>query len=140
MSFLLDTNVISEWLKPRPNPGVVSWLATVDEDQTCLSVVTITELRYGIDRLPASARRRRLDEWLHQELLVRFEGRILPVDLAIADECGRLVARSEAVGRPIEARDAFIAATAEVYGLTLVTRNVAHFQPAVKALFMPWTD
>ena len=140
MSFLLDTNVVSEWLKPRPNPGVVSWLAAVDEDQTCLSVVTITELRYGIERLTAGARKKRLDEWLHQELLTRFEGRILPVDLAIADECGRLAARSEGVGRPIEARDAFIAATAEVYGLTLVTRNVSHFHPAVKALFNPWTE
>ena len=139
MSFLLDTNVVSEWLKPRPNPGVVAWLAEVDEDQTCMSVVTITELRYGVERLPGGARKRRLDEWLHQELLPRFEGRTLPVDLAIADECGRLIARSESVGRPIEARDAFIAATAEVYGLTLVTRNVSHFQPVVKALFTPWT-
>ena len=139
MSFLLDTNVVSEWLKPRPNPGVVSWLATVNEDHTCLSVVTVTELRYGIERLPAGARRKRLDEWLREELVIRFEGRILPVDLAIADECGRLVARSEAIGRPIEPRDAFIAATAEVYELTLVTRNVSHFQPAVKALFTPWT-
>lgn len=139
MSFLLDTNVVSEWLKPRPNAGVVSWLATVDEDQTCLSVVTITELRYGIERLAAGARRKRLDEWLHGELPNRFEGRILPVDLAIADECGRMVARSEAVGRPIEARDAFIAATSEIYGLTLVTRNISHFQPAVKSLFTPWT-
>jgi predicted nucleic acid-binding protein len=140
VSFLLDTNVVSEWLKPRPNPGLVSWLATVDEDQTCLSVVTITELRYGIERLPAGARRKRLDQWLHHELLPRFEGRILPVDLAIADECGRLVARCEAAGRPIEARDAFIGATAEVYGLTLVTRNLSDFQSAVKALFTPWTE
>ena len=139
MSFLLDTSVVSEWLKPRPNPGVVSWLATVDEDQTCLSVVTITELRYGIERLPVSARRKRLDEWLHHELLIRFEGRILPVNLAIADECGRLVARSEAAGRPIEPRDAFIAATAEVFGLTLVTRNVSDFQPTVKTVLTPWT-
>lgn len=138
MSFLLDTNVVSEWLKPRPNPGVVSWLATVDEDQTCLSVVTITELRYGIERLQAGARRRRLDAWLRYELLPRFEGRILPVDLAIAEECGRLVARSEAAGRPIEPRDAFIGATAEVYGLILVTRNVSDFQPTIKNLFTPW--
>ena len=140
MSFLLDTNVVSEWIKPRPNSGLLSWLATVDEDQTFLSVVTVTELRYGIERLTASVRKKRLDQWLHEELLVRFDGRILPVDLPIADECGRLVARSEAGGRPIEARDAFIAATAEVYALTLVTRNVSHFQPAVKRLFTPWAE
>ncbi|MGB9235776.1 MAG: type II toxin-antitoxin system VapC family toxin [Terriglobales bacterium] len=139
MSFLLDTNVVSEWLKPQPNPGVVSWLATVDEDQTCMSVVTITELRYGMERLSAGSRKRRLEQWLHNELLVRFEGRILPVDLAIADECGRLVARSEAVGHPIEPRDAFIAATALVYGLTLATRNVSDFRSVIKNLFVPWT-
>jgi len=139
VSFLLDTNVVSEWLKPRPNAGVVSWLAAVDEDETFLSVVTITELRYGIERMPRGARKERIDDWLQQELLARFEGRVLPVDLAIADECGRLVARSEARGRPIEPRDAFIAATSEVYGMTLVTRNTSHFQPAVKSLFAPWT-
>lgn len=117
----------------------MSWLAEVDEGQTCLSVVTITELRYGIERMTPGARRKRLDAWLHQELLNRFDGRIMPVDLAVADECGRLLARSEAAGHPIEARDAFIAATSEVYGLTLVTRNISHFQSAVKSLFMPWT-
>jgi hypothetical protein len=69
-------------------------------------------------------RRERLDGWLRQGLISRFEGRILPVDLRIGDVCGRLMARSESTGRPIEARDAFIAATAEVHGLTLVTRNV----------------
>jgi toxin FitB len=140
VSFLLDTNVVSEWLKPRPNTGVVLWLRTVDEDETFLSVVTITELRYGIERMTTGARRSRIDDWLQQELLSRFEDRILPVDLAIADECGRLVARSEARGRPIEPRDAFIAATSEVYGMTLVTRNVSHFQPALKNLFAPWTQ
>ena len=140
MSFLLDTNVVSEWLKPRPNPGVVAWLATVDEDQTFLSVVTITELRYGIERMPPGARKKRIDDWLQQELLPRFEGRVLPVDLATADECGYLVARCEARGRPIEPRDAFIAATSEVYGMTLVTRSTSHFQPAVKSLFVPWTQ
>jgi predicted nucleic acid-binding protein len=139
VTFLLDTNVVSEWIKPRPNSGVVSWLGAVDDDQTYLSVVTITELRYGIDRMMAGARTRRLDDWLREELLSRFDGRVLPVDLAIADECGRLLARSEAAGRSIEARDAFIAATAEVYGLTLVTRNVSHFRAVVQSLFMPWT-
>lgn len=139
MNFLLDTNVVSEWLKPRPNSGLVSWLAAVDEDETFLSVVTITELRYGIERMAPGARKRRIDDWLQQELLARFDGRILPVDLAIADECGRLVACCQAQGRPIEPRDAFIGATSEVYGMTLVTRNTSHFQPAVKSLFMPWT-
>jgi toxin FitB len=139
VSFLLDTYVVSEWIKARPNEGVVSWLAKIGEDQTFLSVVTLTELRHAIERMAHGARKARLDSWIHQDLLRRFDGRILPVDLMVADECGRLLARSEAAGHPIEARDAFIAATAEVYELTLVTRNVAHFRSAVKSIFMPWT-
>jgi predicted nucleic acid-binding protein len=139
VSFLLDTNVVSEWTRPRPNAGVVEWLARVDEDEVFLSVVTFAELRHGIERLAAGARRRRLDEWLRNVLPLRFEGRIVGVDGAIADEWGRLVARREARGRPIQAMDALIAATAQVHGLTLVTRNTADFQPSVKSLLNPWT-
>ena len=119
MNFLLDTNVLSEPMKARPNAGLLAWLAEADEDSVFISVVTITELRYGIERLATGRRRDRLDGWLRKDLRARFEGRILPVDLAIADTCGRLVARSESLGRPIEARDAFIAATAEVHALTI---------------------
>jgi len=138
MKFLLDTNVISEPMRARPNAGVLAWLAEVDEDSVFLSVVTITELRYGIERLAAGRRRDHLDAWLRKDLGSRFEGRILPVDLEIADACGRLVARSESMGRPIEPRDAFIAATAEVHSLTLVTRNASDFEATVKAIVTPW--
>jgi predicted nucleic acid-binding protein len=139
MSFLLDTNVISEPMRPRPNSGVLKWLDEVDEDSTFISVVTITELRFGIERLATGTRRERLDNWLQKDLRFRFEGRILPVDFEIADASGRLVARSESLGRPIEPRDAFIAATAEVHGLTLVTRNITDFEPTVKAILTPWS-
>jgi len=139
MTFLLDTNVISEPMKARPNPGVLAWLGQVDEDSVFLSVVTITELRYGIERLATGRRRDRLDGWLRTDLTSRFGERILPVDLEIAEACGRIVARSESVGRPIEPRDAFIAATAEVRGLTLVTRNVSDFAATVRNLVTPWT-
>jgi predicted nucleic acid-binding protein len=139
MNFLLDTNVISEPMKVRPNAGVLAWLAEVDEDSVFLSVVTITELRYGVERLATGRRRDRLDGWLRKDLSSRFKGRILPIDLEIADACGRLVARSESAGRPIEPRDAFIAATAVVHGLTLVTRNASDFEATVKAVVTPWT-
>lgn len=138
MSFLLDTNVVSEWVKPQPNAGVVEWIAHVDEDEVFLSVVTFAELRHGIERLATGVRRRRLDEWLRNDLPSRFEGRIVVVDGAIADEWGRLVAHRETRGRPIQAMDALIAATAQVHGLTLVTRNTADFQPSVKSLLDPW--
>ena|SRR6516164_6623982 len=138
MSFLLDTNVLSEPMKERPNSRVLAWLARVDEDQVFVSVVTITELRYGVERLAAGKRRERLDSWLRKDFMSRFEGRILPLDLPIADACGGLMARCESMGRPIEARDAFIAATAEVHGLTLVTRNTSDFEPTLKAIISPW--
>lgn len=139
MNFLLDTNVLSEPMKQRPNEGVLVWLAGVNEDRVFLSVVTITELRYGIERLAAGRRRGRLDGWLRKEWTARFEGRILPVDLEVADACGRLVARRESLGRPMEPRDAFIAATAEVHGLALVTRNASDFEATVKNIVTPWT-
>jgi toxin FitB len=139
VSFLLDTNVVSEWTKPRPNAGITEWLARVDEDEVFLSVVTFAELRHGIERLPAGERRRRLDEWLRSDLPLRFEERIVGVDGAIADEWGRVVARRESRGRPISAMDALIAATAQVHGLTVVTRNVADFQASVKSVLSPWT-
>lgn len=139
MSFLLDTNVVSEWTKPRPNPGLVAWLARVDENEVFLSVVTFAELRRGIERLGSGARRRRLDEWLRGELPSRFDTRIVGVDGAIADEWGRLVAHREARGRAIQAMDALIAATAQVHGLTLVTRNTADFEESLKSLLNPWT-
>jgi len=139
MSLLLDTNVLSEGMKPRPNAGVVTWLATVDEDRVYISVVTLTELRYGTERMAAGVRRKRLEDWLQSELPIRFDGRILPVDETIADVSGRIVARSEAAGRPIEAMDAFLAATAEVHRLTLVTRNQSDFQAVLKTTLNPWT-
>jgi predicted nucleic acid-binding protein len=138
MNFLLDTNVVSEPMRPRPNLGVLKWLGEVDEESTFISVVTITELRYGIERLATGTRRERLDGWLQRDLRLRFEGRILPVDFEVANACGGLIARSESLGRPIEPRDAFIAATAEVHGLTLVTRNVSDFEPTLKMIVTPW--
>jgi len=139
MSFLLDTNVVSEWMKPHPNPGVVAWLADLDEDRAFLSVITFTDLRYGVERLAAGNRRKRLAEWLEEELPLRFEGRILPIDPEVADACGKVVARSENMGRRMEAMDAFIAATAEVHRLTVVTRNTSDFQPLVRNVLNPWT-
>jgi toxin FitB len=138
VKFLLDTNVVSEWVKPQPNTGLVRWTESVDEDCLFLSVISLAELRYGIDRMSSGKRQRRLEEWLRSELPIRFEGRILPVDPSVADACGKIVRRAEVLGRPIEAMDALLAATAEVHRLTLVTRNVQHFT-VLKAVFNPWT-
>lgn len=137
MSFLLDTNAVSEWVKPRPNPGLIGWMELADEDRVFLSVISLAEVRYGIERLSAGARRNRLERWLRDELPLRFEGRVLPIDNKIAEAWGRTVSRSEALGRPMDAMDAFLAATAEVHRLTLVTRNVSDF-PTLKSVVNPW--
>ena len=138
MSFLLDTNVVSEWVKPQPNAAVIAWLDEVDEDRVFLSVVTLTELSYGIKRLAAGKRRKRLEDWLEHELTLRFEGRILDIDQTVANACGELLAEREAAGRPFGAMDAYLAATAQVHRLILVTRNDSDFEGTVRYL-NPWS-
>jgi predicted nucleic acid-binding protein len=140
VNFLLDTNLVSEWTKPRPNPGVVTWLANADEDRVFISVVTIAELRHGVERLAIGRRRKRLNEWIEGELLFRFDERILPIDAATADAWGRIVAHREGLGRPIGTMDAFIAATAQVHKLTLATRNQTDFEASVAAVVNPWSE
>jgi predicted nucleic acid-binding protein len=139
MSFLLDTNVVSEWVKPQPNAAVIAWLDEVDEDRVFLSVITLTELRYGIERLASGKRRKRLEDWLEQELPLRFEGRILDIDEKVANACGELLAEREAAGRPFGAMDAYLAATAQVHRLTLVTRNDSDFEGTVRSILNPWS-
>jgi toxin FitB len=106
---------------------MVKWLSDVDEDQTFLSVVTLAEVRYGVERLQKGVRRRKIEAWLQGDLLLRFEDRILPVNEKIAHAWGEVVAHCETRGRPIGAMDALIAATVRVHDLILVTRNTSDF-------------
>lgn len=138
MNFLLDTNAVSEWVKPRPNVGLIRWMESADEDRIFLSVISLAELRYGVARMAAGLRRGRLEEWLREQLPLRFEGRILSVDHNVAQAWGRTVSRSEALGRPMGVMDALLSATAEIHRLTLVTRNVSDF-PTLKAIVNPWS-
>src|SRR5882757_1104686 len=98
----------------------MAWLAEADEDRVFISVVTLAELRHGIERMPVGARRERLDDWLTEQVPARFEARLLPVDAETANSWGRVMARGQAAGRPVGTMDAFIAATAERHALTLV--------------------
>jgi predicted nucleic acid-binding protein len=138
--FLLDTNVISEWTKPAPNPGVVRWLEEVDEDRVRVSVASFAEISHGVERLADSARGERLQSWLEQELPERFEGRILDIDRAVAERWGVVVAGAQRAGRGLSTMDAFFAATALQHGLALVTRNSAHFQDLGLTLLNPWSS
>lgn len=138
MSFLLDTNVISEWVKPYPDPNVVAWLAEADEDRIFISVASLAEIRFGIDLMPGGRRQDRLIAWLEEELPVRFEGRVLAIDRRIADTWGILSARVRKVGLTLGSMDAFFAATAEMNALTLVTRNTGDFEKLKISLLNPW--
>ncbi len=138
MNFLLDTNVISELARHQPSRPVMSWLDQTPEDRLFISVVTLAELHHGAARLPNGTKRSRLQRWLSEALPDRFDGRILPVDVAVARHWGLLVAQCEADGRPMEAMDALLAATAMVYKLTFVTRNIRHFSILTDGVLSPW--
>lgn len=138
MTYLLDTNVVSEWVKPEPARSVVEWLVEVDEDAVFLSVISLAELRRGIELLDAGRRQQRLEKWLSQDLADRFHGRILPIDLLVADAWGRITARAARAGRSVGSMDAFLAAIAEAHGLTLATRNTRDFDGIGVLLFNPW--
>lgn len=135
MSYLLDTNVVSEVVRPRPAASVLSWLESVPESALHLSVLSVGELRHGVERLPGGRRKEKLRLWLEQDLRDWFEERLLPVSAAVADRWGRLQAESK---RAVPAIDSLLAATALVHDLRLVTRNVADFGFAGLAVVNPW--
>lgn len=138
MNFLLDTNVLAEWVKPQPEPRVVNWLAEADEDRLFLSVISFAEIRRGIDALSGGRRRERLAQWLADDLPGRFAGRILDIDRSVAEAWGSVTVRSAQSGVPISVMDAFLAATALMHGLTLATRNARDFRAAGIEVFDPW--
>ena len=138
MNYILDTNVISELVAARPNPKVVDWIQSVESNQVFLSVIAIGELKKGIEKLPDSDRKVRLDQWLHDDLLVRFEDQVLIIDLETILIWGQLVAQLEMIGRPISAINSLLAATALQWQYTLVTRNTAHFALAGIVYLNPW--
>ena len=136
MSYLVDANVLSEGTQPSPEPRVLAWLET-HEDELFLSAVTVGELQRGIALYPVSRKRAALERWL-KELLESFEARILPVDRAVALEWGRYYAAQQQIGRRPPTLDSLVAATARVHALTVASRNAADFAdlPSVN----PWEE
>ncbi len=139
-AFLLDTNILSELLKPKPELKVTRWIDATDEELLFLSVLTLGEIRKGIVLLPRSARRISLDAWLSKDLPLRFSDRILNIDQEVAHRWGQISGLASARGVAVPVIDGLFAATAIQHHLTLVTRNTRDVAATGVTLFNPWTD
>jgi toxin FitB len=140
MNYLLDTNVISELVAKQPNPKVIDWIDALDPTAVYLSVVTIGEIRKGIEKLPPSARKDALMAWLEYDLLVRFDGQIASITTNVMLRWGTLVGQLELQGRIIAAIDSLIAAIALESDFTLATRNEQDFHGTGVRMINPWED
>jgi len=136
--FLLDTNVISELIKSKPDNNVLHWIDETEETILFLSVLTLGEVRHGIERLHPGKRRGRLESWLTVDLRLRFQDRILTVSEAIAERWGALSARGAKKGRPVPVIDGLLAATALHHDLMLVTRNDTDVTGTGVPTLNPW--
>lgn len=138
MRYLLDTCVISELVKATPDAGVVEWISQTDEEHLFLSVLTLGTLEKGIARLSDGAKKRKLTQWLAQDVFRRFEGRIIGLDADVLLAWGRIVGESESHGRPLPVMDSLFAATAAYHQLVLVTRNTDDVSGLGVEVLNPW--
>jgi len=137
LSYLIDTNVLSELRRKSPDPGVVAWFSQRPPTTLHLSVLTLGEIRKGIEGVGDEVRKQTLIDWLETDLPTFFTGRILDVNGAVADRWGRLVA---AAGRPLPTIDSLLASTALEHDLVLVTRNTKDFAGLPVEVFNPWNQ
>jgi len=138
MRFLLDTCVISELIAKQPEPGLVQWIDSIGEEKIFLSVITIGEIKKGIEKLPDSRRKSELTGWLNDDLLTRFKDKILPIDTDVVLVWGELFANLEKRGRKMPAIDSLIAAIAVHGKMNVVTRNEDDFIHTGVAVINPW--
>jgi toxin FitB len=139
MRYLLDTNVISELVAKQPSVRVAEWIDTRDPQSIYLSVITIGEIRKGIEKLPDSHRKAMLHAWLVDDLFIRFSGRILPIDVEVMLTWGVLTGRLDRAGKPLPAIDSLIAALALHHSCNLVIRNEDDFKAVGITIINPWT-
>lgn len=138
MKFLLDTNILSEATKPRPEIRVLEWLDGLDEDRAFISIVSMAEIRRGVALMDSGRKRDALAEWLARDLPQRFERRVIPVDEPVALAWGDLMGLAKRNGRGLSSMDGLIAATAIAHDLTLATRNTRDFEGFGIRLLDPW--
>ncbi|RPI34105.1 MAG: type II toxin-antitoxin system VapC family toxin [Chloroflexota bacterium] len=138
MNYLLDICVLSEFTRREPDQKVIRWLDQIDEEKLFISVITIGEIQHGIERLPESLRKTTQLTWLNNELIQRFEQRILPINTPTMFLWGSLTARMDQTGQPMGAMDSLIIATALHHNLIIATRNVSDFIPCGIQVINPW--
>lgn len=140
MNYLLDTCVISELVKKRPNKNVIKWISNISEEFLFLIVFTFAELHKGIEKLPDSKRKRKLHNWVNEDLIKRFEGRIIDFDLKIAATWGNVIAEAEKSGSPLPLMDSLISITGLTYNLVVVTQNIKDMKNSGVTLLNPWEE
>jgi predicted nucleic acid-binding protein len=139
LNYLLDTCVISELVKPKPDPCLTRWVRSQEEESLFLSVITIGEIQKGISKLPDDQQKKKvLQDWLSRELQQRFKGRILEITIGAALAWGQVLGECEKKGLTLPAIDSLIAAQGIFHEMTVVTRNIADMEPAGVSLFNPW--
>lgn len=138
--FLLDTKVIFELVKARPQPRVTSWIESTNESLLYLSVLSIGEIRGGVATLPQTKQRVTLEAWLQANLRSRFHGRILAIDDDVADRFGLLIAQAQKNRVVLPLVDGLLAATALHHNLTYVTRHADHIATMGIEVFDPWLE
>ncbi len=135
---LLDTNVVSEPLRPAPDARVIAWIDAQPLETLFLSAITVAELRAGVALLPAGKRRSALQHSLETRVMPLFAGRVLPFDLACTQAYAVLMSRARASGLDIASADGYIAAIAAANGLAVATRDTGPFEAAGTAVTNPW--
>ena len=137
MNYLVDTCIISELIKPKPSSKVTKWVRSCREETLFISSLTIGEIQKGISRLPESRKKNELQTWLDVELTLRFDRRILGIDLEVAKKWGEIQASSEMAGHKMPVVDSLIASIGIVHDLTVATRNTADMKSSGVSLFNP---
>ena len=140
MNYLIDTCVIAELAKDNPNTNVLNYLNSLRDSEVLISVITIGELKNGISSLANGRKKKKLEQWLHNEMLIRFDGRVISLDTATMLKWGELVSRLSLKGQTMPIMDSLIAAQCNNYGLKLITRNIRDFQNSGITTINPWEN
>jgi len=138
VNYLLDTCVLSEYTRRKPEEKVIEWIDSRQDDELFISVITFGEIQRGIDKLPESRRRTDLVTWMNEDLVTRFANHIVPIDLETMLLWGNLIARMDATGTPMSLMDSLIASSAIRHNLVVVTRNESDFAASAVRLVNPW--